>query len=132
MFAIVKSGIVVGSADYQPDPADLATRNEVAVEADGFSVGDQYDGVDFTPSAAQVAPAADPKWVGVEFAGVMCSATSEDMWGLAALRPHILAGASFPFYFSNGSVLVLTPDNVAAFEAVWIPFRASFFEVPAI
>ncbi|MEJ1353081.1 MAG: hypothetical protein RPU13_13810 [Candidatus Sedimenticola sp. (ex Thyasira tokunagai)] len=86
---------------------------------------------DPSPPAEGPAPTPDPKLVGVEFEGVMCSATSEDMWGLSSLRPHILAGASFPFYFSNGTVLLLTPDNVAAFEAVWIPFRASFFEVPA-
>lgn len=67
------------------------------------------------------------KMKGIEFQGVMCSATSEDMWGLAAVKPWILAGNSVNFNFSNGNNLVLTSANVASFEAVWIPFRASFF-----
>lgn len=64
---------------------------------------------------------------GVEFEGVMCSATSEDMWGLASVKPWIQAGNDVNFHFSNGNKLVLTSLNLSAFEIVWTPFRASFF-----
>lgn len=70
---------------------------------------------------------AELKLAGVEFAGVMCSATSRDMWGLNAVKEWILSGQAVPFEFDNGNVLVLTQANIAEFEAVWVPFRASFF-----
>jgi len=69
----------------------------------------------------------DAKLVGVEFEGVMCSAHKEDQWGLDSVTPKVRGGKSFPFHFKNGNVLMLTPDNVDAFEAVWLPFRLSFF-----
>lgn len=69
----------------------------------------------------------DKKMQGVEFEGVMCSATAEDMWGLASVKDFVTAGNSVKFYFENGSVLTLTPENMAAFEAVWVPFRQRFF-----
>ena len=68
------------------------------------------------------------KLQGVEFEGVMCSATAEDMWGLASIKSFIEAGNSTNFHFDNGSILRLTPQNIAAFEAVWVPFRQSFFQ----
>lgn len=71
--------------------------------------------------------AAHNKRTGIQIFGVMCSATAEDMWGLAAVRSWVLAGNSTTFYFSNGNTLILTKDNIDAFEAVWVPFRASFF-----
>lgn len=64
---------------------------------------------------------------GIEFENVMCSATAEDMWGLASIKPYIQAGNSTNFHFDNGTILKLTPVNLAAFEAVWVPFRQSFF-----
>lgn len=67
------------------------------------------------------------KRAGVEFDGVMCSATKEDMWGLNSIKDWVAAGNDTDFEFDNGSVLTLTKDNYAAFEAVWIPFRAGFF-----
>ena len=70
----------------------------------------------------------DKKLQGVEFEGVMCSATAEDMWGLASIKAFIEAGNSTNFHFDNGSVLRLTPQNIAAFEAVWVPFRQGFFQ----
>lgn len=84
-----------------------------------------------TAEAAQAKKAADTavKLEGVEFEGVMCSATKEDFWGLASVKPWIAGGQSVPFHFDNGSVLLITPENIEAFEAVWPPFRASFFEV---
>lgn len=68
------------------------------------------------------------KLAGVEFEGVMCSATKEDMWGLASVKDWVRAGSSTNFNFDNGNTLTLTPQNIDAFEAVWIPFRASFFQ----
>lgn len=67
------------------------------------------------------------KLTGVEFDGVMCSATAEDMWGLSAVQGWIRAGQSTDFKFDNGNTLTLTAANIDAFEAVWVPFRASFF-----
>ncbi|MCA2590170.1 MAG: hypothetical protein IM509_05315 [Microcystis sp. M31BS1] len=73
----------------------------------------------------------DPKLVGVEFGGVMCSATAADQNGLMAVFLSIqIQGASFVptrFYFDNGSELVITLSNYQAFMAVWLPFRQSFF-----
>lgn len=68
------------------------------------------------------------KLEGVEFEGKKYSATKEDMWGLAAVKDWIRAGNSTKFEFDNGEELTLTPQNIDAFEAVWVPFRASFFE----
>ena len=67
------------------------------------------------------------KLLGVEFEGVMCSATKEDFYGLAAAEPWIRKGNSTVWEFDNGSKLTLHADNVDAFYAVWMPFRASFF-----
>lgn len=75
--------------------------------------------------------AVDPKLIGIEFDGVMCSATAADQNGLAAVLLAIqLQGDAFQptrFWFDNGSTLVLTKDNWQAFAAVWLPFRQSFF-----
>lgn len=67
------------------------------------------------------------KLIGVEFEGIMCSATSEDMWGLTSIKPWVESGNDVNFKFSNGNKLILTSANIAAFELVWSPFRASFF-----
>jgi hypothetical protein len=75
----------------------------------------------------------DPKLVGIEFEGVMCSATADDQAGLAAVLLAIqLQGAAFQptrFYFSNGNILVISLANYQAFTGVWLPFRQSFFAV---
>jgi len=67
------------------------------------------------------------KVAGVEFEGTMCSATKEDMWGLKSIEDYVAAGQDTPFQFDNGNTLVLTQANMASFQAVWVPFRASFF-----
>ncbi len=67
------------------------------------------------------------KMSGVEFEGVMCSATSKDMWGLSAIKEYIDMGHNVHFEFENGSKLTITPDNRAAFTTIWTPFRAQFF-----
>lgn len=65
---------------------------------------------------------------GVEFDGVMCSATAEDQHGLTDVKPYVLADmVTKPFRFENGNRLLLTADNIEAFEAIWFPFRESFF-----
>ncbi len=75
--------------------------------------------------------AIDPKMVGIEFQGVMCSATAADQNGLGAVLLAIqMQGAAFEptrFYFENGSTLVISLANYQAFAAVWLPFRQSFF-----
>ena len=79
------------------------------------------------------APIIDPKLIGVEFDGIMCSATADDQAGLAAVLLAIqLQGAAFQptrFYFSNGNILVISLANYQAFTGVWLPFRQSFFVV---
>ena len=76
-------------------------------------------------------PEPDPKLVGVNFEGTMCSATMEDQNGLiAVLVAYQVAGSSFAptrFSFSNNNELVITKDNIQSFMAVWMPFRQSFF-----
>ena len=79
------------------------------------------------------APIIDPKLIGVEFDGIMCSATAQDQNGLAAVFLAIqLQGANFNptrFEFDNGSTLIITLANWQQFAAVWLPFRQSFFAV---
>lgn len=74
----------------------------------------------------------DPKLVGVEFEGVMCSATEADQNGLASVLVAIqFQGADFQptrFFFANGNTLVLSLTNYQAFAATWLPFRQSFFQ----
>lgn len=67
------------------------------------------------------------KLAGVDFDGIMCSATAEDMWGLNSIKDWVRAGNDVNFEFSNGSVLEITQANIDAFESIWAPFRASFF-----
>lgn len=95
--------------------------------------------VDLTPEeiaalpATVPPPAPDPKLVGIEFEGIMCSATAADQAGLVAVLLAIqMQGVTFRptrFEFDNGSVLVITLANYQAFTAVWLPFRQSFFAV---
>lgn len=70
------------------------------------------------------------KLIGVDFNGVMCSATASDMWGLSSIESHVLAGNDTNFYFENGNNLVLTSANWAAFRTTWVAFRESFFPLP--
>lgn len=83
--------------------------------------------------AAEKAAIREAKMRGIEFEGVMCSATSADQAGLLAVLTSIqLEGAAFEptrFEFENGSALVIHLGNYAAFMALWRPFRKSFFKV---
>lgn len=84
-----------------------------------------------TPLPRDPDPEPDPKLVGVNFEGTVCSATMEDQNGLiAVLVAYQVAGSSFAptrFSFSNNNELVITKDNIQSFMAVWMPFRQSFF-----
>lgn len=66
---------------------------------------------------------------GVDFNGVMCSAFKEDQWGLASIKDFVLAGNDVVYEFENGNTLELTSSNIAAFEAVWVPYRQSCLKV---
>lgn len=83
------------------------------------------------PTPADPLPPPDPKLIGIEFDGVMCSATRDDQNGLVAvIIAYQLQGENFQsteFHFVNGNTIVLTAQNVAQFMTVWIPFRQSFF-----
>jgi hypothetical protein len=76
------------------------------------------------------------KLTGIEILGVMCSATKKDQTGMLAVGFNKLladmAGQAFPstkFEFENEAELVITADNYAAVQALWVPFRQSFFTV---
>jgi hypothetical protein len=81
-------------------------------------------------AAAQAASKVE----GIEILGVMCSATGKDQAGLSAVAVGAMraeqAGQAFAdtsFRFENGAVLTITPENFGAIEAIWTPFRQSFF-----
>jgi hypothetical protein len=84
-----------------------------------------------SPEQAQATNDANAKYVGVEFEGVMCSATGQDQNGLVAVLLSIqMQGAAFPatrFWFDNGNSLIITLDNYQAFMSVWLLFRQSFY-----
>lgn len=67
---------------------------------------------------------------GVEFEGVMYSATREDQNGLTAIFTGISGGliTGTNFQFENGAKLYLDQSNLSAFAQVWTAFRQSFFE----
>lgn len=71
----------------------------------------------------------EKKLAGIEFQGVMCSATESDQNGLLSMRTPIKEGLFEPnFKFENGNRLVLTKDNIDALLTVWAPFRNGFFQ----
>jgi len=71
------------------------------------------------------------KWEGVEFEGVMCSATKDDQNGLVSVWvDYQTSPADFDpteFQFANGSRLLIHKGNVREFAALWRPFRRQFF-----
>ena len=99
----------------------------------------ETEAIDLTPEEIAALPpvlpppAPDPKLVGIEFDGIMCSATAQDQNGLVAVMMAIqLQGAAFEptrFEFDNGSELVISLANYQDLMAVWMPFRQSFFAV---
>ena len=97
--------------EYQPTPEEIEAAAEEARRAE---------------EAAR-------KITGIEFEGVLCSATSQDQAGLVAVLLNIqLEGAAFQpteFHFENGSRLVIHLGNWRQFSEAWRPFRQSFFKV---
>lgn len=110
---------------------DVIENNDL-IEKFGFTRADFGDIK--VPAAPEYVPPPPPdlKMEGVEFEGVMCSATREDQNGLlAVLTAFQLQGKDFKptkFYFANGATLELTKTNVQPFMAVWLPFRQGFFK----
>lgn len=109
-------------------PASLA--GGVLVEDDPALINGEWV-QQWKEQAVEAPPPADPKLTGVEFEGVMCSATNADQAGLTAVLLAIqLQGAAFPatrFKFDNGNEVVIHLGNYQAFMATWLPFRQSFF-----
>lgn len=104
------------------------------IERFGFTRADFHDAEPPALPEYIVPPAeeVDPKLVGIEFDGVMCSATSADAAGLLQVKAGIeMMGANFKtkFLFANGNALIITAANFTAFMQVWVPFRQSFFAV---
>lgn len=102
------------------------SENEAGYQFYYFEIDDSEQDISDTGVIADLTAQVN-KYVGVEIDGVMCSATAEDQWGLGSIRDYIVAGNSTEFCFANGNKIILTPDNFSAFEAIWIPFRKSFF-----
>ena len=114
-----------------------------AVEDDSMIQRFGFVRTDFPHIAAPELPAyvpepaktVDPKLAGIEFEGVMISATKDDQAGLIAiLLASQIQGAGFAptvFEFSNGTRLTITKTNISALTAAWLPFRQSFFSTGA-
>tara|TARA_R110000737_G_scaffold108221_6_gene140967 strand:+ start:15294 stop:15689 length:396 start_codon:yes stop_codon:yes gene_type:complete len=124
MFILLKNNLVV---QKQPNMAE----GFVWTDKDVVCGQVEKDGVFSNPKPKALTPKQKSdalKLSGVRFEGVLCSAEAEDMWGLSSLKEFIKSGNSTLFVFNNGNTLLLTPDNLSAFEAVWIPFRSGFFK----
>lgn len=123
-------GYSVNGGQYQPVPSHRWYAEVEEWIAAGGVVEPEFTQAELDEQAAQAAKeaASTAKLVGVLFEGVMCSATAEDMWGLSSIKDWIVAGQSASFRFQNGNTLLITPANLDSFEAVWVPFRASFFK----
>lgn len=97
------------------------------IDDDTFTINRVYD---TKPKPAKELDRMD-KLTGVEFNGVMCSATKYDMWGLGVASDYIRSGNNVMWDFENGNQVLLTAANIDDFYAVWLPFRLGFFPVPA-
>ena len=131
-YAEVIDNIVKNIVIFDRVPEDWPSQLVLIPEDAQIAIGWLYngDGSFSEPVSTETSSQetqATKKLRGIEFETVMCSATSEDMFGLAAVRPWIDAGQTINFEFRNGQVLALHSGNIAAFEAVWVPFRTSFF-----
>lgn len=117
---------------YQVEQLPFDTINLDAIGVDSI----EYDDVNLRAiqtMATQSKPFDElerqRKLAGIEFEGVMCSATKEDMWGLSSVEGYVRTGSPTPFKFHNGNTLLLDHENIDAFYAKWVPFRASFFSL---
>lgn len=120
--------------DNIPDDAVAITHEQHQALIDGQSAGKVIaaDANGFPILQDPPPPPPDPKFVGVEIDGVMCSATGTDQNGLMAVfMAYQLQGASYPgtvFSFDNGNTLHIDQDNIQEFIQKWVPFRQSFFK----
>lgn len=117
---IPSDAVAITADQHQALIEGQAAGKVIAADADGFPV------LQDPPPP----PPADPKMVGVEFDGVMCSATTADAAGLLQVKAGIeLMGAEFKtkFAFANGNKLWMSASNFKDFMRVWVPFRNSFF-----
>lgn len=110
-----------------------AIENNDLIEKFGFTRKDFAAGAKPPVLPEYIAPPQpDPKMIGVEFEGVMCSATRDDQNGLAAVMlAYQLQAAKFKpteFTFANNNKLTLSTENMTKFIATWLPFRQSFFQ----
>ena len=131
--------IVIVSPAPDADIADVAAAVVPAdtphriIDSDDLPPASDWLWGDEGPILAAPPAPIDPKLIGVEFDGIMCSATAQDQNGLAAVFLAIqLQGENFQptrFEFDNGSTLIVTLANWQQFAAVWLPFRQSFFAV---
>jgi hypothetical protein len=126
-YAIVIDGVVTNIAKAE------SPIGENWIDATGAQIGSTWDGVNFTDP--EPIP-EDPKMVGVEILGVMCSATGRDQEKLSALTTGAIVSKNlsqpFPdtlFEFKNGNTLIITESNFEAIYGIWFPFRQSFFAV---
>lgn len=119
-----------GTIDAEVLHHDLGWISATLVEGPIYDVALAMDPMPYAPP--EPTP-IDPKIVGVQFDGVMCSATAADQAGLAAVLLAIqIQGAAFQptrFQFENGNSLVISLANYQEFMGVWMPFRQSFFVV---
>jgi hypothetical protein len=152
------TGAVYGYEDLQPiadpivtidpetgeetsTPAPLCA-NDILVEKaleDGFVLMtteefDIFKNPPPTPEQVAATAATASKLEGIEFDGVMCSATMEDQNGLVAVitayqLTNAMGGTFSPtvFSFANDNFLTITAENIMPFVSTWMPFRQSFF-----
>ena len=101
-----------------------------AIDAGAVMLTDEDKAATLAEQEAQAKKQSDAelKLAGVEFDGVMCSATAEDQHGLADVEAVVRGGLNINFHFENGTKLLLTSLNIDGFRSVWFPFRLSFFE----
>ena len=92
------------------------------------------DSLSSSQAAEAIKAVSETKLTGIEILGVMCSATKEDQNGMIAIGfdklTNTLAGTqmgSTTMEFENGSELVITDENFSEVDALWRPFRKSFF-----
>ena len=131
MYARIEKNKVVELVAF--NPAGMFHKSLVFVKCeDTVKVNDGFDGKNFSSYIKEKLTPKEKanalKFAGIKFEGVLCSAEAQDMWGLSSIKEFIAAGNSTPFVFENGNTLLLTPDNLAEFQAVWIPFRLGFFK----
>ena len=120
LFAIVINGIVENIieleqvSDYSGDKSKLVNANGKEPQIGrGFANG-TFEGLPMP---------VNPPAGGGEIEGIFCSVTDEDLWNLAGMKDWIMAGNAVDFRFQNGNTLNLNTGNIAAFEALWFPFR---------